>query len=127
MADTLFKSKHKAYIQQGGCCHYCGLHMWLRAPEELMARFGISRGEAKALALTAEHLIAKSEGGRHTSDNIVAACALCNHTRHKRKIPPAPEVFQAEVRRRVAKGKWHTDGVIKQMRSEQRTLENSMP
>jgi hypothetical protein len=32
---------------------------------------------------------------------------LCNHTRHKRKRPPEPHAYLAEVRRRMGRGAWH--------------------
>jgi hypothetical protein len=38
---------------------------------------------------------------------VVAACAHCNHTRHKRKNPPEPNAYLADVRKRVARGSWH--------------------
>lgn len=91
-----------AFHKQAGRCHYCGLAMWLHSPAELSLR----PRTAQPLRCTAEHLIARQDGGRDTSDNIVAACLLCNGRRHKRKVSPAAGAYRTLVRRRLAKGKW---------------------
>lgn len=96
----------RAFERQGGRCCYCGVAMWSTSPTELAG--GSPKPSAwQQLRCTAEHLEPQSEGGRHTAANITAACALCNHTRHKRKRPPEPSAYQAEVRRRMARGAWH--------------------
>lgn len=95
MTTQLQRSRQLAYDHQGGKCYYCGLRMWL----------GASSGPS-LLRCTAEHLLARSEGGRDDPTNIVAACLHCNQTRHKRKRPPEPQIYRAEVRRRVARGAW---------------------
>jgi len=46
--------------------------------------------QAKSFRCTAEHLMAKRDGGSDDQENIVAACWVCNHTRHRRKRPPEP-------------------------------------
>jgi 5-methylcytosine-specific restriction endonuclease McrA len=33
----------------------------------------------------------RSEGGKNSSSNVVAACRQCNQTRHRRSKPPTPE------------------------------------
>jgi 5-methylcytosine-specific restriction endonuclease McrA len=40
---------------------------------------------------TAEHLVARMDGGRDTRDNIVAACRRCNAARHQLGLGPAPD------------------------------------
>jgi DNA-directed RNA polymerase subunit RPC12/RpoP len=70
--------------------------MWLTGP-----------AGAQRLRCTAEHLLPRSDGGSDLPENIVAACAHCNHTRHKRKRPPDPKTYRADVMRRVARGGWH--------------------
>lgn len=95
MTTQLQRSRQLAYDHQGGKCYYCGLRMWL----------GGSSGPS-LLRCTAEHLIARSEGGGDNPANIVAACLHCNQTRHKRKKPPEPQSYRVEVRRRVARGAW---------------------
>lgn len=103
--------RHRAFLAQTKRCFYCRVSMWLASPNELPC----TRLPSKAAALlkcTAEHLVPQCEGGRHTAQNIAAACAHCNHTRHKRKRPPPPQAYLAEVRRRVAQGKWHQPWVF---------------
>ncbi|WP_446719574.1 HNH endonuclease [Hydrogenophaga sp. OTU3427] len=93
-----------AFQQQCGRCWYCGVQMWHLSPEELP---GVPARAASRLRCTAEHLIAQCDGGCDEPDNVVAACAHCNQTRHKRKKPPAPELYLADVRKRLSRGEWH--------------------
>lgn len=95
MASKLQRSRQIAFKCQDGKCYYCGLRMWLHG----------ATGPTQLLC-TAEHLIARSDGGSEALSNIVAACRHCNHTRHKRKNPPPPERYQVEVQRRIARGGW---------------------
>jgi 5-methylcytosine-specific restriction endonuclease McrA len=118
MAKTIAKSRYKAFAAQGGQCYYCGLFMWLYVPQELTEPFGLSEPQALLLQCTAEHLVPQCEGGRDVPENIVAACAHCNQTRHRRAKPPTPEVYLEQVRRRVALGKWHPNGVARRLQSE---------
>ncbi|WP_314101018.1 HNH endonuclease [uncultured Stenotrophomonas sp.] len=93
-----------AFQAQQGRCFYCGFVMWLSSPDELILRSRASR----AYQCTAEHLLARQDGGKDVASNVVAACHLCNLRRHRRPNPaPSAEVYRAHVRQRVAKGKWH--------------------
>lgn len=105
--------RSQAFKRQKGLCYYCHVPMWLNAPQELP---GPARSAAAAAKLrcTAEHLKPLSQGGRNTASNIAAACAHCNHTRHKRKKPPDVAAYRDEVRRRVARGSWHASWVFDQ-------------
>ena len=94
----------RAFQQQQGRCWYCGVQMWHHDPAELP---GISAKNASRLRCTAEHLQARCDGGRDEASNVVAACEHCNHTRHKRKNPPEPNLYLADIRKRVARGGWH--------------------
>lgn len=102
--------RRQAFERQEGRCYYCDVRMWLTSPAELS---GAPKKPSAwpRLRCTAEHLLAQSKGGRDTLDNIAAACALCNHTRHKRKRPPEPKAYQAEVRQRMKRGAWHQEWV----------------
>ena len=102
--------RQQAYDRQGGLCFYCGVPMWLNFPAELTGPK--CAAAATRLRCTAEHLEPQSEGGPDTASNIAAACAHCNHTRHKRKEPPGPARYREEVRRRVARGGWHVRWVF---------------
>ncbi|WP_199231379.1 HNH endonuclease signature motif containing protein [Falsiroseomonas bella] len=81
--------------------------MWDDDPATFAQRHSLSVRLARRFRCTAEHLQARSTGGTDTPDNIVAACAHCNSTRHKRKSPPSPEVFRMQVARRMERGCWH--------------------
>lgn len=106
MPTKLQSLRRQAFEREGGRCYYCGVRMWLVSPDELPAT-PRSAGSVAKLQCTAEHLVPRSEGGRDTLANIAAACAHCNHTRHKRKQPPPPAVYREQVHRRVERGSWH--------------------
>ena len=102
-------AREAAFKAQGGRCCYCNLPMWRSSPEEL-APLGIRARTANPLRCTAEHLVAKRDGGGGGRVNISAACWLCNTRRHRRKNPPDPKTYREFVQRRMAKGGWHCLG-----------------
>jgi len=102
MANQLRHARQQAFTRQGGKCYYCGLPMWNTEP-----------GGPWQLRCTAEHLTPRSEGGSNGQANIAAACAFCNHTRHKRKRPPDPLQYRNEIQRRVARGGWMPAHVLR--------------
>ncbi|WP_342068765.1 HNH endonuclease [Yoonia algicola] len=89
-------------------CYYCDYPIWDKDHEEFAKTYALKDGPLRLLRATAEHLIARCDGGADTQDNIVAACDHCNKTRHKAKVPLSPLEFRAKVRRRLAKGRWHS-------------------
>ena len=91
-----------AFNAQHGRCCYCGSAMWLASPSELDLR----PSAALRRQCTAEHLLARKDGGRNTRDNIAAACWLCNQRRHQRKHPLCPSAYRELVCLLIAKGKW---------------------
>ena len=100
---SLKKLRLSAFHAQQGRCFYCGARMWLRCSSEL----GLRPQSSRSLQCTAEHLIARQDGGTDSHENIVAACALCNKRRHRRPGPaPAPQAYKALVQRRVVSGRW---------------------
>lgn len=106
-ANTRIQNHRKrAFEQQGGSCYYCCVRMWLTSPDELPAS---RRGQAALAKLrcTAEHLVAQCDGGTDAASNIVAACARCNHTRHRLQKPPEPPVYRKLVGKQVAQRRWH--------------------
>lgn len=111
MPTKLQSLRRQAFVREGGRCYYCGVCMWLVSPAELPAA-PRSAGAIAKLQCTAEHLLPQSEGGSDTLANIAAACAHCNHTRHKRKLPPPPALYRKQVRRRVERGRWHARWVF---------------
>lgn len=104
MSKKRLKSiRTSAFHAQSGRCFYCDLPMWLLYPSELSLR----PRSAAPFQCTAEHLVARQNGGKDVAGNVVAAHASCNHRRHKRPGPaPSPESFRALVQRRVSSGKW---------------------
>ena len=108
---TLRAHRIRAFEAQQGRCCYCGLPMWQSSPEELK-HHGLRARTIAPLRCTAEHLLAKQDGGRDAAYNIAAACWLCNSRRHKRKSPPDPDVYREIVLGRLGKGKWHSSAVL---------------
>jgi len=106
MASYLSK-RNTAFICQSRRCFYCGYRMWLSDPEQFAASAGLSLKQTSRLRCTAEHLLARCEGGKDGPENIVAACLSCNRRRHARRKAMAPFEYKALVLRRVNSGRWH--------------------
>ena len=109
----LQRLRSQAFHAQSGLCYYCGIRMWLDNPAELPQ----PHRAINARKCTAEHLIARCDGGRDTAENIVAACHHCNTTRHKRKKPRAAAEQRSYVVRRVGAGKWWPESVATELRA----------
>ncbi|WP_407648163.1 HNH endonuclease [Devosia rhodophyticola] len=90
---NLRKLRDDAHDRQGGHCWYC------RRPMSPADGLKLNR-------CTAEHLLARCEGGKDTRENVVAACWYCNNRRHKRKRPLSPKAYRTYVLARLSKGKW---------------------
>ena len=99
---TLKKLRLIAFQNQHGRCCYCNMPMWVISPAELPLRPRL----AALFRCTAEHLVARQDGGRDEPNNIAAACWLCNQRRHRRKRAPPPDAYRALVSRRMAQGLW---------------------
>jgi 5-methylcytosine-specific restriction endonuclease McrA len=115
MSKTVQKNRLNAFIKQNGRCYYCGSLMWMENPQEFAKTHSISLKNAKQLLCTAEHVIAKCDGGTNSNENIVASCRHCNKTRHRRKNPPDSQKYKKQVQERVAQKKWHTKQIIDSM------------
>ena len=107
MTRSLVHHRTTAFSHQSGRCHYCELPMWLDDPAEFTEKYRISSGKARLLRCTAEHLVARQDGGSDSSSNIVAACWFCNSRRHRRKVAPSPDLYKLRVRKRINQGRWH--------------------
>jgi hypothetical protein len=82
--------------------------MWVCNRGAFTRIYGVTDAQATLLQATAEHLIARRDGGGDTDENVVAACLFCNRRRHHaRRLAPAPIEYLRRVRARVAAGKWH--------------------
>lgn len=107
MARTaLQKIRTQKYEAQGGRCYYCERLMWTDCARVFAGRFGISVRKAAQLRCTAEHLVARCDGGRVSDGNIAAACLHCNSTRHRAKRPLSPDAFKRKAQARVTCGRW---------------------
>jgi 5-methylcytosine-specific restriction endonuclease McrA len=111
MTNRLNRLRYKAFKRQTGRCYYCGLAIWIKGPEEFAHRREISFKQAAQLQCTAEHLIARRDGGSDSPQNIVAACAYCNRRRHSQKSARSPEKHRTHVRARMARKRWHPAAV----------------
>jgi HNH endonuclease len=106
MSVRLANLRRQAATMQRFRCFYCNLPMWERDSSSLAEAFSLSTRQLRLLQCTAEHLHPRSEGGRDSTQNIVAACHFCNRGRHARKTPMQPEQYRARVRSRMARGQW---------------------
>lgn len=106
-SHKLKNHRRRAARKQGGRCFYCQQPMWDASPQEFIVRYGLSAGLAKRFRCTAEHVEARSDGGKDVAANIVAACLFCNTTRHKAKHPVDAVTYAAVVRSKLEKGRWH--------------------
>lgn len=64
MTNPITKARNHTFKKLSGRCYYCGSHMWLGKPKEFAEKYVISVSEAKKFQCTAEHLVARCEGGR---------------------------------------------------------------
>jgi 5-methylcytosine-specific restriction endonuclease McrA len=101
------KHRQSAFERQNGKCCYCGFQMWRDSAEHFAQQHQISLSQARHFQCTAEHLIARQDGGKDGKGNIAAACKRCNQLRHQRKSAPTPSRYQEHVQRRLNKGGWH--------------------
>ena len=107
MGNCVQKIRKAKFIEQQGQCYYCIQPMWEENGEHFALSHGISASAANSLRSTAEHLVARQDGGTDTHQNIVAACRYCNCTRHKTRNPTTPIDYAQKVRTRLWNGKWH--------------------
>jgi hypothetical protein len=104
----------RAVESQQSLCFYCNLPMAASAAElQSFAReHRLSEPEARQLLATAEHLVARCDGGGNISSNIVAAHLICNMRRHRTPTPMPPDTYRNRVQIRCRQGKWHSARVL---------------
>lgn len=107
-ASKLQSVRDRACTRQQWLCHYCGLPM--------LAPGDPSASKRPHLRCSAEHLLARQDGGTDAADNIVAAHIVCNRRRHKRARPLPPDDYKALVKKRIASGKWHDRAAMKMLK-----------
>lgn len=105
--NKLQKIRNTCFSRQGGKCYYCRQPMWLNDCKAFIDRFGLSVRQARRHQATAEHLMARCDGGTDCVGNIVAACVYCNRRRHSARRALPPKAYGQHVRARLSKGKWH--------------------
>lgn len=106
MLSKRSRHRHSAFIKQSGKCYYCNLPMWESDLASYAVEHNITIPQAKLLRCTAEHLLARTDGGKDQADNIVAAHLWCNRKRHARKLAPPPREYRHLVQQRLSKGRW---------------------
>lgn len=107
MPSSVVASRTAAFIRQDGRCFYCDHLMWLSEIQEYSSRHRLSLAQARGFQCTAEHLLARCDGGGDARTNIVAACLTCNKRRHARKKSMTVQAYCNHVRSRVCQGRWH--------------------
>lgn len=109
MGKQLIRHREHAFQRQSGQCFYCRCQMWNgKDSKGFCERYSLTPGQARALRCTAEHIVAKCDGGKDNAENIAAACERCNYGRHARKKPKTPSEFAAHVGRRIRALRWHS-------------------
>lgn len=103
----VFRIKRTKFGLQSGLCFYCRQPMWHHNPEQFAQRHAITVKNARFFQATAEHLVARSDGGLDVSENIVAACWYCNNRRHRARRVLPPDRYAQKVGSRLSEGKWH--------------------
>jgi len=112
-SKKLTRLRSHAYIRQSGRCCYCGVSMWVEDARRFAEAHGITVAQARSLQCTAEHLLARQEGGPDSAANIAAACKLCNMRRHRGAQPaPTPDQYRDQIKNRMAKRRWHDQWVF---------------
>ena len=108
MRSKVIRYREQAFVRQSGRCFYCRCEMWRgENSESFRKRHSLTLAQAKWLQSTAEHVVARCDGGTDSAANIVAACWRCNRGRHARKTPKTPSDFAVYVSRRLRALRWH--------------------
>jgi hypothetical protein len=108
MKSKFVQYREQAFVRQSGRCFYCSCEMWRgKSSANFCKRHSLTPAQAGWLQSTAEHVVAKCDGGADSAANIVAACWRCNRGRHARKKPKTPSDFATYVKRRLRALRWH--------------------
>ena len=94
-------------------CHYCDVPMWSKNPVQFAELHGLREEDAGHFQCTAEHVIARRDGGGERR-NIVAACRCCNIARHEAETPMSAEAYREHVQRAVGGSTWLTALLLSQ-------------
>jgi hypothetical protein len=110
---TTARARAKAFESQAHRCYYCGVLTWNTDPDRFATALGLDVRSVAQLRCTAEHLHARCDGGTDESENISAACSLCNRRRHARAVPMKPDRYRVHVQGRMAQQRWHPAWVFR--------------
>lgn len=88
--------------------------MWSGAVDEIASATGLNMRDAAAVQCTAEHLVARKDGGRQGA-NIVAAHARCNHSRHVGGANLTPPKQAARLKKQLLNGGLWSTAVLRAM------------
>lgn len=117
VSKVIQKNRLRSATKQNNRCFYCGLPMWHSANQSKFSQiYNLSDMHTWWLQCTAEHLIAKSDGGGNERSNIAAACRYCNEKRHQYRNPPTSKEYKKLVTGRIAKGKWFPESLLSRVR-----------
>lgn len=116
MSSTLATSRHTAFQRQSCRCYYCKLPMWQTDCPHFAKVNALTLRQARLLQCTAEHLLARKDGGSDLQSNIVAACLYCNQGRHRRGDDLSPNQYLEHVQKRLRKGRWHYAPLLRLLR-----------
>ena len=108
--SRLTKLRTRAFFAQQCRCIYCNLPIWEEPyKERFAAALGVPPARLHFLRSSAEHLVARQDGGPDAAANVAAACWWCNWKRHAHRSAsaPGPMQFRAEVQRLMAARLWH--------------------
>ena len=111
LKNLVLKSARRQHLH----CHYCGLPMWHTCPARFIDLIGLHW--AGEMQCTAEHLMARKDGGLDTERNIVAAHRVCNERRHAGGKNPSASAYHAHVQREMRGGRWLPNEVAEALRS----------
>lgn len=107
LMNRLTKIRRQLFAAQEGRCFYCLQPMWEDNRHDFAIRYAIGKRRTVWLQSTAEHLLARCDGGSDDIENIVAACRFCNQHRHRSHRALPCDLYVHHVRKRLAKGAWH--------------------
>ncbi len=107
--SSIVPLRFQAFQKQNCKCFYCGLPVWVKKGKKFARCYQLPVKRAAYLKCTAEHLVARQDGGADTAENVVAACLWCNKHRHHRRPHNAPDAntYKRRVEALIARGNWH--------------------
>lgn len=111
--SKLEKLRHRAFVKQLGCCYYCGVPMIKGSSfSTFCQKYSLTEHEAQMLQCTAEHLVARCDGGTDNDENVVAACLRCNSSRHQLANGRPPQEHMLLVRACMRANSWHSPRLL---------------